>query len=225
MMSRATLLLLEDDLNLSDTICEFLEEQGFSVVCAYDGDEAADLVYEKQFDLLLLDVNVPGTKGFELLKSIRESENRTPAMFITSLDGLEDLEEGYESGCDDYIRKPFALKELLLRVETLIKREFGHVNSEKVAISQEIYFDTAGNTLHVKDERYQLQNKEAILLKLFLKRRVEVISHDVLLETLWGYDETPSDTALRTYIKNLRKYLGKESIVSLKKMGYKFTSE
>lgn len=224
-MSRATLLLLEDDLNLSDTVCEFLEEQGFSVVCAYDGDEAADLIYEKQFDLLLLDVNVPGTKGFELLKNVRENENRTPAMFITSLNGLEDLEEGYESGCDDYIRKPFALKELLLRVETLLKREFGHVNTDMIIIREGQSFDAAGNTLHVNNQTYQLQNKEATLLKLFLKRRGEVISHEVLLETLWGYDETPSDTALRTYIKNVRKYLGKESIVSLKKLGYKFTTE
>ena len=224
-MARATLLLLEDDLNLSETIAEFLEEQDFTVVCAYDGNEAMDVIYEKSFDLLLLDVNVPEVNGFELLKSIREGGNRTPAMFITSLNGLEDLEEGYESGCDDYIRKPFALKELLLRVETLLKREFGHVNSEKIVIREGVYFDVAGNTLHVDEVSHQLQNKEVLLLKLFLKRRGEVLSHDVILETVWSYEETPSDTALRTYIKNLRKYLGKESIVSLKKLGYKFTAE
>ena len=220
----AKILLLEDDMNLSETVSEFLEDEGYDVVCAYDGEEANNIIYEQNFDLFLLDVNVPEMNGFELLKNLRDENVHTPAIFITSLNGLKDLEEGYESGCDDYIRKPFALKELLLRVESLLRREFGHVNSDEVNISKNVKFDTKGNTLHVNNENYQLQNKEATLLKLFLKHKGEILSHDVLLNTLWTYEETPSDAALRTYIKNLRKYIGKESIVSLKKLGYKFTS-
>jgi len=126
---RTRLFLLEDDTNLSDTIVEFLEEEGFDIETAYDGEEAEERLYENRYDLLLLDVNVPGINGFELLKSVRGRGVDTPAIFITSLNAIENLEEGYESGADDYIRKPFALKELLLRITSLLKRDFGKLNS------------------------------------------------------------------------------------------------
>jgi DNA-binding response OmpR family regulator len=131
------------------------------------------------------------------------------------------VENGYKSGCDDYIRKPFALKELLLRVQSLLKREFSHTANEHVEIFENISYDPKGMLLHVNKIQQPLQPKEAKLLALFLKRRGEVISHEVIQDTLWSYEETPSEGALRTYIKNLRKYLGKDSIVSLKKLGYK----
>jgi DNA-binding response OmpR family regulator len=217
----AHIFLLEDDTNLSQTIEEFLEEEGYKVTCEYEGESAESILYEERFDLLLLDVNVPGINGFELLKSARESGNQAPAIFITSLDTLEDVENGYKSGCDDYIRKPFALKELLLRIQSLLKREFSHVASEQISVFEGITFDPTSMVLHVNKKEQTLQPKEARLLTLFLKRRGEVISHEVIHEALWSYDETPSEGALRTYIKNLRKLIGKDSIVSLKKLGYK----
>ncbi|WP_369407673.1 response regulator transcription factor [Sulfurospirillum tamanense] len=220
----ARLLLLEDDMNLSQTLCEFLEDEGFEVVCVYEGEAAQEALYEKQFDLLLLDVNVPNINGFALLKEARKAAVATPAIFITSRDGLADVESGFASGCDDYIRKPFALKELLLRVRSLLRREFGHVGSAVVALGEEVAFDTVGNALHVKGQTHPLGRKEAQLLAYFLKRRGEVLSHEALQEALWSYEETPSETALRTYIKNLRKLIGKEKIVSFKKLGYKLTT-
>ncbi len=217
------ILFLEDDTNLNETVTEFLEESGYSVESLYDGDEAEDKMYENSYDLFLLDVNVPGTNGFDLLKSSRENGDKTPAIFLTSLNSIDDVSDGYESGCDDYIRKPFELKELLLRVQTLIKREFFHSKKEMIKVSENIEYDTMTNSLHVEGKEVQLQNKEATLLKLFLQRREEVISHEVILDTLWGYDEEASDDALRTYIKKLRKIIGKERIVSVKRLGYKFT--
>jgi DNA-binding response OmpR family regulator len=224
-MKPSKILFLEDDVNLNETVTEFLEESGYEVDSVYDGDEAADKIYENSYDLFLFDVNVPGTNGFELLKSSRENENKTPAIFLTSLNSIDNVSDGYESGCDDYIRKPFELKELLLRVKTLIKREFFHSKKEGVKIADGIEYDTLSNSLHVDGTEVQLQNKEAILLKLFLQRQNEVISHEVILDTLWGYDEVASDSALRTYIKNLRKIIGKQRIISVKKLGYKFTAE
>lgn len=224
-MSNAKILLLEDDVNLNDTICEFLEESGYEIDALYDGDEAEDSIYEKRYDLYLLDVNVPGINGFDLLKKIREEGNTTPAIYLTSLNSVDDLSVGFENGCDDYIRKPFALKELLIRVESILKREFFHQKSEKIEIAKNIEYEINTNELFINQEVIRLQNKEAVLLKLFLQRRGEIISHDVIANELWGYDEVASDTALRTYIKNLRKLLGKEKIVSAKKLGYKFTSE
>lgn len=219
------LLLLEDDTNLSETICEFLESKAYKVTPAYDGEEAEVAMFEHRFDLFLLDVNVPSLNGFELLKKVRQEGNTTPAIFLTSLNAIEDLEKGYTSGCDDYLRKPFALKELLFRIETLLKREFFHSPKSRLVIADGIEFDTAGNVLVVNNEPFQLQNKETALLKLFLQKQNEVIPHETLMSHLWEYDEEGSDDALRTYIKNLRKIIGKDRIVSLKKLGYKFTSQ
>jgi len=216
---KAKILLLEDDPALSETIKEYLEEEGFEVEVVHDGQEALDRIYENRYDLLLLDVMVPGIDGFELLRRVREHSD-APAIYITSLDSVEHLEKGFQSGCDDYIRKPFALKELLLRIETLLKREYG--KKERIDIDKKSYFDLATSTLYVDGQPVNLNQKEIALLKLFLKNSNEPISHEKIYDALWGYDETPSDMALRTYIKNLRKILGKERIESIKRYGYKF---
>ncbi len=222
MSKKSRIFLLEDDTNLSETIEEFLEEKGFDVDTAYSGDEAEDKLYERRYDLLLLDVNVPEVNGFDLLKSARSQGIETPAIFITSLDTLENLEEGYESGADDYIRKPFALKELLLRIESLLKRNFSHKDSPRIEIAPGISFDSVGSVLYKDDTPVSLQPKELALLKLFLSRSGEVIEHESIFEHLWNYDETPSESSLRTYIKNLRKIIGKDKIVSIKRYGYRY---
>jgi len=219
------ILLLEDDANLNETVTEFLEEQGYDVVSVYDGHEAQEKLYESKYDLLLLDVNIPGINGFELLAEARAGDVVAPAIFITSLDSVDDLEKGFDSGCDDYIRKPFALKELKIRVETLLKRGFFHESKELIEISKNIYYDIGNNELVIDDNTVSLGHKESMLLKLFMKNEGEVIAHDRIYKHLWDFDEEPSDTALRTYIKNLRKIIGKERIVSIKKQGYKFSSQ
>ncbi|HHH19889.1 MAG TPA: response regulator transcription factor [Campylobacterales bacterium] len=223
-MAKAKILLLEDDANLNDTVTDFLEDEGYTVESTYDGYEAQDLLYESKYDLLLLDVNTPGIDGFTLLKEARENGVASPTIFITSLDGIEDLEKGFESGCDDYIRKPFVLKELLIRIETLLRRGFFHEASDMIVIDEGVEYNTKSNELVVGGEAQTLGNKESALFKLFMKHPNEVISHDRIYKELWDFDEDPSDTALRTYIKNIRKIIGKDRIVSIKKQGYKFTS-
>lgn len=222
---KAKILLLEDDLTLSETVVDFLHDHGFEVVPAYDGEQASDIIYEQSFDLLLLDVNVPLLNGFELLKQKRDDGLKTPAIYITSLNSIDSLEEGYDSGCDDYIRKPFVLKELLFRVESILKRGFFHEKSSRVKIDEHVEYDTESNLLFVDSKQVGLNSKTSQLLKLFLQNQEEVISHERIYDTLWSYDETPSESALRTYIKDLRKIIGKEKIVSIKKHGYRFSSK
>lgn len=224
-MANAKILLLEDDANLNETITEFLEEANYDVTSTYDGYEAQDELYESKFDLLLLDVNTPGIDGFTLLKEARENGVVAPSIFITSLDGVDDLERGFQSGCDDYIRKPFVLKELAIRVETLLRRGFFHEAKELIDLGDNIEYNTKSNELLVDGVAETLGNKESALFKLFMKQQDEVLSHDRIYKELWDYDEDPSDTALRTYIKNIRKIIGKERIVSIKKQGYKFISK
>jgi len=113
----------------------------------------------------VLDVNTPGVNGFEVLKEARENDVVAPAIYITSLDSVDDLEKGFESGCDDYIRKPFELKELLIRVETLLKRSFFHEAKELRQIADNITYDIKSNELIVDEEVVNLGNKEARLLK------------------------------------------------------------
>ena len=221
---KTKLLLLEDDLTLNETVVEYLEDQGYEVVSVYDGEDAISTIYENSFDLLLLDVNVPILNGFEVLKTIRKEGNTTPAIYITSLNSMDSLEKGYESGCDDYIRKPFALKELLIRVETIIKREFS-VKNELIVLGENITFDSIANELLCDGEVVKLNFKELKLLKFFLQNPNELLIHDRIYDYVWEYDEEYSDNSLRTYIKNLRKILGKEKIVSLKKLGYRFNQE
>ena len=143
---KSKILLLEDDLSLSQTIIDYLEDQGFQAIPVYDSEEAQTMIYEKQFDIFLFDVNVPLLNGFELLKLIRKQNNLTPCIFITSLNSMDNLEEGFNSGCDDYIRKPFALKELLLRVQTLLKKEFSKKHTI-INFDENFTFNTISNEL------------------------------------------------------------------------------
>ena len=216
------ILLLEDDINLSETIEEYLAEEGFSVSCVYEGKSAEEMMYEKNFDLFVLDVNVPSPNGFELLKSARDSGDTTPAIYITSLNSTKDLSKGFDSGCDDYIRKPFSLEELLLRINNILKRNFYHNPNEVVKIDDKLSYDIKADELLEGESALPLNKKEKTLLKLFLQHPNEQISHEVIQEHLWEFEEEPSDTALRTYIKNLRKLIGKERIVSIKRYGYKY---
>jgi two-component system, OmpR family, response regulator len=221
-MIKTSLLLLEDDPNLSESVSEYLEERGYQVTCVYDASSAEDILYEQKFDLLLLDVNVPGGDGFSLLKASRKEGNSTPAIFITSRNAMSDVEEGFESGGDDYIRKPFALKELLLRIQTILRRNFYHNPTDVLTLSEGITYDIDNQVLTINGEVQNLQLKEHKLLKLFIQHRNELLHHEMIMEYLWDYDEIPSDGSLRTYIKTLRKLLGKDSIVSHKRLGYQF---
>jgi len=218
------ILLLEDDLSLNETISDFLQESEFEVISVYSGEEAQDSIYENSFDILLLDVNVPPPNGFKLLKTLRDQGVTAPAIFLTSLNSMDDLQKGYDVGCDDYIRKPFALKELLLRIQTILKRGFHHHNEDKIQLTKELSYDTEAQVLYQNNLALELQQKEQKLLQLFLQHPNEALTHETIMNHLWDYDESPSDLSLRTYIKNLRKILGKDSIESIKRYGYKFSA-
>jgi DNA-binding response OmpR family regulator len=221
-MTKAKLLFLEDDPNLSESVTEYLEENGYSVTCAYDASTCEDLLYEQKFDLLLFDVNIPNGDGFSLLKHSRESGNHTPAIFLTSRNAMNDVEQGFESGGDDYLRKPYELKELLLRIQTILKRNFYHPPTQTIDLDNGITYDTDNQILKINNTEQMLQPKEHKLLRLFLQHRGELLTHEVIMEHLWDFDEVPSDGSLRTYIKTLRKYLGGDRIVSHKRLGYQF---
>lgn len=220
-MMTQNILLLEDDLHLSDTIKQFLELKGYVVHVAYDVDMAEDIFYERHIDLLLLDVKVPLGSGFEFLKNLRTNSTDVPAIFITSLNSVEDVERGFLSGGDDYIRKPFALKELLVRVESLLKRSF-NTHQDKIELDDGVVFDLKELRLSRDGQKVALKTKELKLLTLFLQHQNELLSYEKIYEALWSYGEEPSNGSLRTYIKKLRSSIGKEKIETVKNIGYRF---
>ncbi|NPA82338.1 MAG: response regulator transcription factor [Epsilonproteobacteria bacterium] len=221
---KLSIFLLEDDLELSDTIASYLRRHGFEVVQSFDALDAKEKLYERSFDLLLIDVKVPFQDGFSFLKEIRSQKNDTPAIFITSLHAAKDAERGFASGCDDYIRKPFSLKELLLRIEAVIKRYY-QTHEDLISIDENISFDSINHALFVDGERISLKPKEIALLKLFLRNKNKIVTKEAIFEALWKYDEEPNEGSLRAFVSSLRKYLGKDKIETIKEVGYRFVSE
>ncbi|EAK9993826.1 response regulator transcription factor [Campylobacter lari] len=218
----AKILLLEDDLSLNEIISDALSDEGFKVSCAYDTQEALEKAYEENFDLWIFDVKVPKGNGFEVLKELRESAKNTPAIFLTSLSMLDDVKQGFSSGCDDYIKKPFDVDELIIRVKNIIKRNFSHQKEDLILLStsKNISFDPLNKTLYQDKEIITLTNKEKELLSLLLKKRPHFVSIETIFNEIWSLDEEPVIMSLRVYVKNLRKILGKDLIINQRNIGY-----
>lgn len=214
------ILLVEDDETLSELINEYLSEQGYDVTVCADAKAALDTAYERNFDILILDVKLPKGDGFSLLRELRRLGNDAPAIFTTSLNALQDLEIGYKSGCDDYLKKPYELKELLLRIQILIKRKFSHVNDEFIELNGGYKFYPSSKTLRQNGQIVNLSNKESELLALFLENKNALLSKETIFEKIWNYGEEPSELSLRVYVKNLRRILGKDAIVNRRGDGY-----
>ena len=217
------ILLLEDDIALADIMSEYLQDNEFEIDLAYDGEEALDYAYETRYDLYIFDVNVPAIKGFDLLKILRDSGDATPTIFVTSLNDIDDVSKGFESGADDYLKKPFELAELLLRIKNIQKRAFAQKRSTVIYIDENITFDIDTEFLHTKEGSISLPQKELKLLKHFLQHPNEIITFEDLHRVMWDYDETASAESLRAHIKNLRKHLTKNMIQNLRGLGYRFT--
>jgi len=216
------ILLLEDDIALADVISEYLEDNNFELDLVYDGEEALTQAYESKYDLYIFDVNVPVLKGFDLLKTLRANGDTTPAIFITSLNDIDDVSKGFESGADDYIKKPFELAELLLRIKNIQKRSFTQQRSSIIQIADNITFDLETELLSTRYESISLPQKELKLLKHFLQHPNEIVTFENLYKVMWDYDETVSPESLRAHIKNLRRHLTQDMIQNLRGVGYRF---
>ncbi len=210
------ILLVEDDFDLNETIKEYLEEY-YEVHSVFDGEEALKCTYEKKYDLIILDVKLPKINGFDVAKEIRKF-SKIPIIFLTSLDSQKDIEKGFLSGGDDYIRKPFSLKELKLRIDAVLKRLYGG----KTVKIRDFEFDIDNMELKKEGEIIHLKPKVAELLKFFIQNRDRVVSKNEIFDYLYSFDEEPNNASLRTFINTLRHIFGKECIETIKGIGYKF---
>lgn len=217
------ILLLEDDLILNEIVEEFLQSLGYDVTTSYDGIQASELIYDNQFDLLILDVNVPRMNGFDFLQSLRDANITTPAIFTTSLDSMEDVEEGFHVGADDYLKKPFELKELELRINNI--KRLHHMEDSNLKIGPNISFNTKLNFIDNNGIQSKMPLKEAQILKYLLNNSNRCVSQDELSSNIWSYDDSPTSSTIRTYIKNIRKIVGDEFIETIKGVGYRFNKK
>jgi len=218
------ILLLEDDLILNEIIEEYLISQNNEVISTFDGNEAEDYLYSQTFDLLLLDVNVPELNGFELLRNLRAQNIKTPAIFITSLNMADDMQKGFDSGCDDYIKKPFELKELDIRINN-IKRLFNITPTNIIILEKDLLLDTQNLYILKEDKKIHIAKKESEVLQYLINNSTKTVSIEELSLNLWAYEETPNASTIRTYIKNLRKILGEEQILNIRGVGYRFNKK
>ena len=212
------ILLLEDDVILQEIIEEFLLEKGYDVACFFDGEKALDAIGSNGYDLLLLDVNVPSIDGFEILSYLRDVGNTTPAIYITSLAGIDDLKKGFDLGADDYLKKPFELEVLNARIEHIIRI---------YRLQEEIEFDgmkfiPKAHQIFVNDSVIEMRQKEAQVLEYFIRNTGKIISCDEIIENVWDDENIPAHATIRTYIKNLRKMFEKEYFENIKGEGYRF---
>ncbi len=212
------ILLLEDDPVIADILVDFLSES-YEVNHCYDSSTALRLAEDEEFSLYIFDINVPGISGVELLRSLRDFNDTTPAIFITAYQEIEYLREGFKAGANDFIRKPFELEELDARIQN-IKRQFSI--DEEISISPDIEFNSLNHLIRLKGEVVSISMKESKILQYLISNKNRVVSADEILQNLWSFDEMPSHDTIRTYIKKLRHILGKEHIVNIRGEGYRF---
>jgi DNA-binding response OmpR family regulator len=215
------ILLLEDDPILLDIISHHLQESGFELLHVRDGKSALEEASVQRFDLFIFDINVPKMSGLELIKALREDGNTTPTILITAYQDTKHMKSGFESGCDDYIKKPFDLEELDLRILN-IKKRFSIENEERISIDEDVTLFPDKNKIAIQGKEYQLTHKECEILLYLGARKKRVISTEELVQNLWEYEEMPSDATIRVYIKNLRNLVGKEKIKTIRGSGYYF---
>jgi len=210
------ILLVEDDLILGESLQELLEYENFEVVWVKDGDEALSKTYNSKYDIYIFDIDIPFLNGFELLKSLRQSEDETPCIFLTAKVDIGSLTTGFDVGADDYIKKPFDSDELIVRINTQIKKSF---NSHSATITYgDIIYNIQNKTILKDNSSIALSPTELKLFELFIKNMQKTIAKEDIIYHLHGGDEG-SEAALRVQISKLKK-LGL-NIINQRAIGYK----
>lgn len=208
---KKTILLLEDDIPLAQTLEELLEYKGFEVTLVNRGNDAIDITYEKSFDLYIFDINVPDINGLEILKALREANDETPTIFISALIDIESISKAFSIGADDYIKKPFFPQELLIRINA----KFGA--NDSLFIYKNIEYNLQTKRVKINNKSIGLGEVQERLLELFINNKNKILDKEILLECL----EKPSPTALRVAITKLKQTTGLD-IKNIRGVGYIF---
>lgn len=213
---RRKILILEDDRLFAQTLEDFLDEDGFDVTLTHHPNDAIEQTFAHNFDLYLFDVNLPQMSGIELFKRLKDATDTTATIFLTSSKEKASFMEAYAYGCKDYIRKPFDLDELSVKIRALLKE----YNSDQVTIG-EYLFDNISLTLSKENTHIHLSNKARTLLALFIAHQGALVSKEMIIDRLWSHAEEYSEGSLRVYISELKK-LFKDKLINQRGLGYRF---
>ncbi|MBL3519577.1 response regulator transcription factor [Aliarcobacter lanthieri] len=211
------ILLLEDNKKLNETITKRLKMKNYNVVSFNDGAEAYEKIAEG-FSCFILDINVPNIDGINILKKIRELYEMVPVIIISASVELDIIKQSYDFGCNDYLKKPFFIDELEIKIEKLCK-----IKDEKIYFGTNSYFDFISATININNQEIRLTKKEKLLLNLFLHKQNQVITYEAIENYVWEGNFVSLDS-IRSLIRRLRKILDKEFIQTVIDTGYIFKS-
>lgn len=229
---KVSILLVEDEENLHESLKLNLELEGYEVTSAFDGNQALEAVKAEYFDLIILDVMLPEVDGIAVSETIRISNNEVPILMLSAKSTSADKILGLKKGADDYLTKPFNLEELLIRIQKLISKNLRLQDKTTVGNTYtfgENIIDFKAQEAQTKYAgKIQLSKKEAMLLKLLIENKNEVVPREKILQSVWGYNVYPTTRTIDNFILNFRKYFEKDSrnpqyFQSVRGVGYKYS--
>ncbi|QKF83128.1 DNA-binding response regulator [Halarcobacter ebronensis] len=211
------ILLLEDDLMLNDAIAQYLTSVGHLIVSTKDGKSCLEILKNEKFDMLILDINLPDINGFTILEQMHENKRMIPTIFISALLDIEDISRAFDIGCHDYLKKPFHLKELNLRINKILKNSVVPQNHKRLSSSYSFDHDTM--TLYFDNEPHILPKRQLLIISLLSKNRSLVVNYDMFRE--YAYNGENIDTAtIRAEVNRVKKVLKEDFIINIRGIGY-----
>ena len=222
------ILVVEDDRELNRAVCAFLGRNGYEAVGCLCAEEAYDALYETVFDLIISDIMMPGTDGFEFARTVREQNTELPILFMTARDDLTAKQRGFSAGADDYMTKPFSMRELIARCKALLRRvERAKViaknsENEKILNFGSLVIDPAQRLVTVNGEQVHLTPTEFDLLVTLARKPKSVLTREKLLEEVWDWVDASGTRTVDSHVKALRHKLGSETIRTVHGVGYAF---
>lgn len=212
MATKNHILLVEDDLNLSTVLADYLQSKEYQVTTAANGQEAWELLSHKHFDILLTDISMPKKNGWQLMKSVRESGMLIPIIVLSAKTDREDIIRGYQLGCDDYLTKPFSMDILICKIEAILRRYRMASQTDEMDFDLNgLHFDAVRQTLGDK----RLSSRENELLLMLCQNMDKTVERSRILMTLWGSDTYFNSRSLSVYVNHLRNYIGKDNVVKI----------
>lgn len=231
MNTLSKVLLVEDEIFLAKIVKESLEMRDFEVILASDGNDGLKKFYASKPDICVLDVMMPLKDGFTLAEEIRKSDKQTPIIFLTAKSLTDDVVKGFEIGGNDYLKKPFSIEELIVRMSALLKRTPQNTDKEGFKQAVEIgkyIFDIDKQELSFRGEMKKLSHKESELLRLLYENKNKVLERSPALKTIWGDDSFFNARSMDVFITKLRSYLKEDAdveIINIRGIGYKLMAE
>ncbi len=218
------ILVIEDDPSINQHIREALQREGFEVDVAFDGSIGEKILKKETFDCIVLDINLPGKNGYDICRDFRKHNGSCPVIMLTAFDEIDDKVEGYRSGSDDYLTKPFYMQELVLRVQALLRRHTTPPEVKPLLIAGDIYIDQVARRVTRNGEEVILTPREYQILVKLLEARGQVVSKKELIEEIWGRNLDANTNTIEVYINFLRKKIdkpfGKDTIKTRIGYGY-----